>query len=120
RRNVLADGPPDAVKGIERLTVGMKASPSWRVKHCDPRSCRSRAPRRPQPSPEAYYLPRLLAEHVADEIILVQPGGEPTRVDIDRLVVSRGTYGSNPASSSGESTNHRFRRRFHLAEPMVR
>jgi hypothetical protein len=31
-----------------------------------------------------------------------------------------GTDGSNPAPSRGESTNHRFRRRFHLAVPLVR
>ena len=30
-------------------------------------------------------------------------GGEPTRGDIERLVVSRGTDGSNPVPSSGES-----------------
>ncbi len=36
-------------------------------------------------------------------------GGEPTRVDIERLVVSRGTDGSNPASSSGESSELRSR-----------
>ena len=33
--------------------------------------------------------------------------------------LGRGTDGSNPLPSSGESTNHRFRRRFHLAVPMV-
>ena len=31
-------------------------------------------------------------------------GGEPTRGDIERLVVSRGTDGSNPVPSTGEST----------------
>src|SRR5882724_12104385 len=30
-------------------------------------------------------------------------GGEPTRGDIERLVVSRGTDGSNPVPSTGES-----------------
>ena len=30
-------------------------------------------------------------------------GGEPTKGDIERLVVSRGTDGSNPVPSSGES-----------------
>ena len=30
-------------------------------------------------------------------------GGEPTRGDIERLVVSHGTDGSNPVPSSGES-----------------
>ena len=32
-------------------------------------------------------------------------GGEPTRGDIERLVVSRGTDGSNPVPSSGESVS---------------
>jgi hypothetical protein len=36
-------------------------------------------------------------------------GGEPTRVDIERLVVSRGTEGSNPSPSSGESDELRIR-----------
>ena len=33
-------------------------------------------------------------------------GGEPTRGDIERLVVSRGTDGSNPVPSSGESSTN--------------
>src|SRR5438128_1905537 len=32
-------------------------------------------------------------------------GGEPTRGDIERLVVSRGTDGSNPVPSSGQSVS---------------
>jgi hypothetical protein len=32
-------------------------------------------------------------------------GGEPTRGDIESLVVSRGTDGSNPVPSSGESVS---------------
>src|SRR4029077_16269034 len=32
-------------------------------------------------------------------------GGEPARGDIERLVVSRGTDGSNPVPSSGESVS---------------
>src|SRR6202040_3718460 len=35
-------------------------------------------------------------------------GGEPTRGDIERLVVSCGTDGSNPVPSREESANHRF------------
>src|SRR5207302_44362 len=31
-----------------------------------------------------------------------------------QFTLGGGTGGSNPASSSGESTNHRFRRRFHF------
>jgi hypothetical protein len=38
-------------------------------------------------------------------------GGELSRSDIQRLVVSRGTDGSNPASSSGESSTNRPRGR---------
>ena len=38
-------------------------------------------------------------------------GGEPTRGDIERLVVSRGTDGSNPVPSSEESAANSVRTR---------
>jgi hypothetical protein len=42
------------------------------------------------------------------------------RETLTRGFVDSGTNSSNPSPSSGESTNHRFRRRFHLAVPLVR
>ena len=51
-----------------------------------------------------------------DDTAALHGRSAPSRQSLETVAIGRGTESSNPLPSRGESTNHRFRRRFHGLE----